>query len=47
MGGQLVFDWHRQENFLITRNRPVGNLVQIQNAKVEYHMWKCNVPSPQ
>jgi len=26
MGGQLVFDWDRLENFL-TRDRPVGNIV--------------------
>ena len=24
-GGQLVFDWERLENVLITRDRPVGN----------------------
>jgi len=24
-GGQLVFDWDRLENFLITRDRPVSN----------------------
>jgi len=27
MGGQLVFDWDRLENFLITRDRPVRNTV--------------------
>jgi len=27
MGGELVFDWDRLENFLITRDRPVGNIV--------------------
>jgi len=27
MGGQLVFDWDRLENFLITRDRLVGNEV--------------------
>jgi len=26
-GGQVVFDWDRLENFLLTRNRPVGNEV--------------------
>jgi len=26
-GGQLVFDWDQLENFLITRDRPVGNIV--------------------
>jgi len=47
MGGQLVFDWDRLENFLITRDRPVRNTVtNTKNAKVEYHMCKCSVPSP-
>ena len=45
MGGQLVIDWDRLEN-LITRDRPVGNIVTNTNAKVEYHMCKCSVPSP-
>jgi len=27
MGGQLVFDWDRLENFLITHDRPVDNIV--------------------
>jgi len=27
MGGQLVLDWDRLENLLITRDRPVGNIV--------------------
>jgi len=27
MDGQLVFDWDRLEDFLITRDRPVGNKV--------------------
>jgi len=27
MRGQLVFDWDRLENFLTTRDRPVGNTV--------------------
>ena len=27
IGDQLVFDWDRLENFLITRDRPVGNIV--------------------
>jgi len=31
MGGQLVFDWDRLENFLITRDRPVGN--KVTNAE--------------
>jgi len=48
MGGQFVFDWDRLENFLITRDRPVGNKVAntISNAKVEYHMCKYSAPSP-
>jgi len=27
MGGPLVFVWARHENFLVTRDRPVGNKV--------------------
>jgi len=46
MGGQLVFSWDQLENLLITRDRPVGNKVTIQNAKVDYHMSKYSVPSP-
>jgi len=38
MGGQLVFDWDRLENFLTTRDRPVGNKSQIQ-----YHMPKSSI----
>ena len=50
MGGQLVFDWDQQENFLIARDRPVGNIgtntkcqscvsqVQIQTV---YHVLWC------
>jgi len=34
MGSQHVFDWDRLENFLITRDRPVGN--KATNAKVDY-----------
>jgi len=42
MSGQLVFDWDRLDDFLITRHRPVGNKVTnaISYVKVEYHM--CN-----
>jgi len=45
MGGQLVFDWDRLENFLIAREQPVGNKVvnTISYAKVEYHMCKYTV----
>jgi len=34
-GGQLVFNWEwdRQENFLITRDRPVGN--KVTNAQCQ------------
>jgi len=42
MSGQLVFDWDRLEDFLVTLDRPVGNKVTytISYAKVEYHMCK-------
>ena len=48
IGSQLVFDWDRLENLLITRNRPVSNKVTntISYAKVEYHMYKYSAPSP-
>jgi len=48
MGGQLVFDLDRLEDFLITRDRPVGNEVTntISYAKVEYHVCKYSPPSP-
>jgi len=46
MGGQLVFDWYRLDNILISRDRPVGNKSQMQHAKVEYHMCKYSVLSP-
>jgi len=49
MGCQLVFDWDRLENFLITRDRLVGNKVTntISYAKVEYHMMcKYSAPLP-
>jgi len=39
MGGQLVFDWDRLENYLITRDRPVGNI--ITNKKC--HCWVLHV----
>jgi len=40
MGGQIVFDWDRLANFLITRDRPVGNKATntIPYAKDEYHV---------
>jgi len=45
MGGQLVFDWDQLENFLITRDRPVGNQVTytISHANVEYHIYANTV----
>jgi len=48
MGGQLVFDCDRLEDFLITRDRPVGKKITntISYAKVEYHMCQYSVPSP-
>jgi len=48
MVGQLVFNWDRLEDFLITCNRPVGNKVTtiVSYAKVEYHMCKYSAPSP-
>jgi len=33
MGGQLIFDWDRLENFLVTRDRPVGNIVAITKCQ--------------
>jgi len=39
MGGQLVFDWYRLENFLITRDRPVGNIV----ANTKCQSWASHV----
>jgi len=39
MGGQLVFDWDRLKNFLITRDRPVGNIVT--NTKCQ--IWVSHV----
>jgi len=45
MGGQLVFDWDRLENFLITRDRPVGNIVtstKCQSWVSHVHM-QCTI----
>jgi len=39
MGAQLVFDWDRLENFLITRDRPVGN--KVTNTKCQ--SWVSHV----
>ena len=27
MGGQLVFDWDQVENFMVTHDQPVGDIV--------------------
>jgi len=37
MGGQLVFDWDRLEDFVIAHYRPLGTQSQIQ-----YHMPKLS-----
>jgi len=42
-GGQLVFHWDRLENFLLTRDRPLGN---VQNSEVDYRTRKYSVPLP-
>ena len=34
-GDQLVFNWDRLENFLITHDRPVSNKATNTNTKVE------------
>ena len=39
MGGQLVFDWDRLGNFLITHDRPVGNVV----TDTKYQSWVSHV----
>jgi len=39
IGDQLVFDWDRLENFLITRDRPVGNIV----TNTEWQSWVSHV----
>jgi len=48
IGGQLVFDCDRLEDFSITHDGPVGNKVTntISYAKFEYHMCKYSAPSP-
>jgi len=45
MGGQLVFDWDRLENFLITRDRPVGNIVTntICRSWVSHVYMQCTI----
>jgi len=37
MGGQLVFNWDQLENFLITRDQPVGNKV----TSTKCHKMQC------
>jgi len=39
MGGQLVFDWDRPENFLITRDRPID--IIVTNTKCQ--SWVSHV----
>jgi len=34
MGGQLVFDWDRLENVLITRDRPASNIVTNTKCQI-------------
>jgi len=49
MGGQLVFDWDRLEDFLITRDRPIGKKSQVQYHMPKFSitcMCKYNAPSP-
>jgi len=45
MGGQLVFDWDHLENFLITRDRPVGNKVKNPKCQswVSYVQIQCTI----
>jgi len=45
MGGQLVFDWDRLENFLITHNRPVGNIVTSTKcqSRVSHMQTQCTI----
>jgi len=47
MGGQLVFAWDRLENFLITRDRPVGNIVTNTKCQrwVSHVQMQCRLPS--
>jgi len=45
MGSQLVFDRDQLENFLITRDRPVGNKVTntISHAEVSHVQIQCTI----
>jgi len=46
MGGQLFFDWDRLENFLIIRDRPIGNII-VTNTKcrnwVSHVQMQCKI----
>jgi len=45
MGGLLVFDWDRSENFLVNRYRPVSNKVTNANCQswVSYVQIQCRL----
>jgi len=45
MGGQLVFDWDQLENFLITRDRPVGDTVTNTKCQswVSHVQMQCTI----
>jgi len=45
MGGQLVFDWDQLEIFLITRDRPVGDIVTNTNCQswVSHVQMQCTI----
>jgi len=45
MGGQLVFDWDRLENFLITCDRPVGDIVTNTKCQswVSHVQMQCTI----
>jgi len=47
MGGQLVFDWDRLENFLITFDRLVGNIVTNTKCQswVSHVQMQCTIAS--
>jgi len=44
-GGQLVFNWDRLENFLQTRNQPVGNKVTSTKcqSQVSHMQIQCTI----
>jgi len=45
MGGQLVFEWDRLENFLITRDLPVGDIVTNTKcqSRVSHVQMQCTI----